>query len=191
MLFASQKCVLVMNRMLKMKKYALSFLTMTMALSSGAAFAAAGDELRPGQLAEAQVIFSGASGLQHQLIALPGFEGNKSIAYNTVLAEGTVTLTSGETNRVALQWVNGEEITAGNFGLRELSGSEDPSNKLRVKINGYDHLQANNNTTTSSIDLFSAAGNRNVFTYRVATNAQQDVVADTYTMQIRAHMFTT
>lgn len=175
-----------------MKKYALSFLTMTMALSSGAAFAAPGDALRPGsQLAETAVIFSEASGLQHQLTALPDFEGNKSISYNTVLARGTVTLATGQTGRVALQWVNGDVVNAGEFGLRELSGSEETLNKLRVRIVGEDQLQLNNNTQTSSLDLVSASGNRNAFPYRVVIDAEQNVVVDSYTMQISAHLFTT
>jgi hypothetical protein len=193
MLFASQKCVLVMNRMLKMKKYALSFLTMTMtmtmALSSGAAFAAG---LGPGQTAQVVVPFTNPSGLSHNINAVDGLEAKKYDS-RTKIADGVVTVTEGPAlENVAVRWVNGT-LTEGQTQpyYRTIVGAN-PINSIDVSIGTVsDNLTyVGVDEDTNSVKLMAPTFNANtVFNYRINLIAGQTVAADSYTMQISAHKF--
>jgi hypothetical protein len=183
MLFASQKCVLVMNRILKMKKYALSFLTMTMALSSGAVFATP-DGLH--EDASAIIAFSAESGITHELVAkdtLPAGEIN----IETILASGTITLGDGETqSKMYVNIVNGERIPSYARSVARLSGADNSANKLDVVVRSGTGFGGSN---IGGENYISSGTPVNVFRYDIKGHSTQTVAADSYTVQVRAQRF--
>ncbi|MBR7631070.1 hypothetical protein KAT72_19125 [Aeromonas popoffii] len=172
-----------------MKKYSLYFLTMTMALSSGAAFATG---LGPGQTEQVVVSFTNPSGLSHNINAVSGLEA-KRYDSRTKIADGVVTVTEGPAlEKVAVRWVNGT-LTEGQTQpyYRTIVGAN-PNNSIDVSFgSANDYLTyMGEDVDTNSVKLMAPTFNTNtVFNYVINLVAGQTVAADSYTMQISAHKF--
>jgi hypothetical protein len=166
--------------MLKMKKYALSFLTLTMALSSGAAFA--GYVVGTAEQKTVDIPFSSPSGLTHDIFVENGLLAGP-IAENAQLAKGTVTLSQNETGQyMHVKFVNGEAVQ-GLVNVRTLSGTNDGQNKLKVVTYAGEGFY----TVSEGLNwVIKSDTPVNAFTYNIKAYLGQTVVADTYSLTMSA-----
>ncbi len=182
MLFASQKFVLVMNRMLKMKKHALSFLTLTMALSSGAVFAVGGVGDQATQTAN--ITFASTSNISN-VITVNGSLTAGLVPATTSLATGVVTLSGDVVSHptVAVTFVNGVKESAENKRVITKEGGGASITVHLKGITGDASTQVAVITNGISMHKITPTG---TFNYELALADEQTVAAGNYAVQVAA-----
>jgi len=164
-----------------MKKYTLSLLTLSVALSSGAAFAGlAGAE----SAKSVDVTFQEASIVGHTLTQMSGLQpGNNA---NKIIAQGQVTTDNSGYINVAF---TGSGATTGSGYAHRFDGSV-ATNKIWVTlqpVNG-NLLQRPSEDYTGAIRIKPDVVDGNTFSYTINVHdSNNNVVADTYTISVKAH----
>lgn len=169
-----------------MKKYVLSLLTLSMALSSGMAFAEGG----VGEIATAQadITFTSPSTISHEVMPVAGLQAG-AVQTDTTLATGTVSLMGTLAKSVAVTFNNGTSTSSnrqiipgkveGNQIVVGLVPSTSTGTSYRF-INNGSGIQMGGNSWTNEQDVFS---------YMIkarSSSSTQTVNPDIYTIQLSA-----
>ncbi|WP_339012504.1 hypothetical protein [Aeromonas popoffii] len=165
-----------------MKKYALSLLALTMALSSGAA-SAAGAVGSP-VVAETNVIFQAANEFAHALTPVTGLASGLNPS-TKMIATGNIVLSAATSNKMRLDWVSG--VDKSTPLQREISGNT-ATNKITVYFTAVAGDTATTLETignTSSV-LLSKATSTTMFNYQINLLSGITVAPDTYKIQVKA-----
>lgn len=162
-----------------MKKYALSLLTLSVALSSGAAFAAVvGDAVQQ----NVDITFNAPGVVEHNITPVGGLEAG-SLGAGITLANGSVR-TGGDVAAIEMRFTNAvSTATGGGFITGVFKGSSDESNTLKVKISGTKGSGASGGTSYVRIGGDFPSKD---FEYDITSSAAQTVAADTYTVSVTA-----
>ncbi|MGY3960292.1 hypothetical protein [Aeromonas popoffii] len=167
-----------------MKKYALSVLTMTMALSSG--MVAATGPVGEAQSATANLIFTAPSGIAHDVTPSATLAANTLLYSLTPVATGVVTLSGDVASHptVAVTFTNGtQNWIHRNSRIITRQGGEET-----ITVRLYE-TYGDQNTAMSIIDDGIALNQTNptgTFTYQLQLDGAHTVVAGTYPVHLNA-----
>ncbi|MCW6567308.1 hypothetical protein [Yersinia ruckeri] len=164
-----------------MKKYALSLLTLTMALSSGAAFAAGVGETAT---EEVRITFAAPSSISHSITAAGVMEAGQ-VAMDTLLASGTVT-TGDNVDKINVTFTNGATRPGGgNHISRTITGESGEEIVVSLHADGATSTQVYGNS--SLIFGYSAPSSSFSYYLKMGSNqATHTVKPDIYTVQVSA-----
>lgn len=162
-----------------MKKYTLSLLTLSVALSSGAAFAgivgAASDM-------SVDVTFAESSITGHTLTKILGLQPGNN--YEKIIAQGKVTTNTG--GYIHLGFTDYDAFTN---GVTSFTGTGVATNKVWVKLKsvGDNFFQSG---TYGAIVIKPDTVGGNDFSYAIQVGSATPVPADTYKISVKAHRWT-
>ncbi|AJI96512.1 hypothetical protein BD65_267 [Yersinia ruckeri] len=159
-----------------MKKYALSLLTLTMALSSSAAFAVIGDT----QTETKVITFNEVSSVRHTLTPQTNLNAGPQ-TINTVVASGVIE--SPPASTVLVQWVT---VGTGSGATRQFTrvGGSDTVDLILNTPGSYQHDVEGNGIRVRTTQMQSE-----LFGYQVALANNRDVIAGDYQIQISAQAY--
>lgn len=166
-----------------MKKYALSFLTLTMALSSSTAFAAPASAFIE---AQADVVFIQPVGTQHDLIPTLGLIAGQ-LSDSTELASGIFTVANPTASAAFTLIDNGNRApNDAGYGHSALLNNTDGINPIDVRLERKDYNDGVTNTPDNRFFVITPQVQGNQFGYRITTNGAQIVQAGTYNLAMSA-----
>ncbi|MCW6541528.1 hypothetical protein [Yersinia ruckeri] len=165
-----------------MKKYALSLLTLTMALSSGAVFAAGVGDIKTADVA---ITFASPSTISHSITAQGVMEAGQ-VPMNTLLANGVVT-TGDDVDKIKVTFVNGESRPGGGNNVsRTITGVG--GEKIVVSLYAGEGVTSTQVYGNESL-IFGYNAPSKSFSYSLQMGSNQGthtVEPDTYTIQVSA-----
>ncbi|WP_287145647.1 hypothetical protein [Aeromonas sp.] len=165
-----------------MKKYTLSLLTLSVALSSGAAFA---NIIGPASDKSVDVTFSEGSIIGHTLTQVSGLEpGNIP---NKIIAQGKVT-TDSESGNIKVAFTGAGATTGGDYSIHRFDGLV-ATNKIWVSlqpVNGNFVKRPSGMDGGIVIKPDTDGGTDFSYTINVGS-VNSNVVADTYRINVKAH----
>jgi hypothetical protein len=170
--------------MLKMKRYALSFLTLTMALSSGMVFA---EGLGTVASATADIGFGAPISISHTVSPVTGLTAG-AVTNLAALANGVVSLT-GETSHptVAVTFADGVE---GTDGSKRTITRKDGRDELKVRLNtrtaDVGKLTLGNITDGITLHKAGTSDISGTFNYVIQVDGNQTVAAGNYIINLNA-----
>lgn len=158
-----------------MKKYALSLLTLTMALSSGAVFAAGVGDIKT---ADVDITFASPSSISHDINSIPSLVAG-DMSTSTIIAKGTIRFGEATSDKVRVEFVNGTNISGTTRQITTTNG-----NTLNVKLSpgvGVPFSSVNNTGI-----IFGNTTESDTFSYDIIAFSGQNVKADTYKIEVSA-----
>lgn len=165
-----------------MKKYTLSLLTLSVALSSGAAFA--GSTAGAASDKSVDVTFTESSIVGHTLTQVSGLQPGDNA--NKVIAQGQVTTDNSGYINVAF---TGSGATTGSGYAHRFDGSV-AENKIWVTLQPVNSnlLERPSEDYTGAIRIKPDVADGNTFSYTINVyGSQANVAADTYRISVKAH----